>query len=147
MIQIIGCMCIRTKIIQSEIPFDQQEHFYENVDEIFVDPCVEHPLFKDNFGRRRTNLPYDLCCECSKLSNGRCENCKTKCYLINFNSVKMKMTEKPKNIELISLNYYLKNIKNMLFFSFCKTCKKLKCSLDNPDYFDELKSKKVFGEF
>ena len=35
----------------------------------------------------------------------------------------------------------------MLFFSFCKTCKKLECSLDNPDYFDELKSKKVFGEF
>ena len=57
------------------------------------------------------------------------------------------MTEKPKNIELISLNDYLKKIKSMLFFSFCKFCKKVKFSLDNPDYFDELKGKKVFGEF
>ena len=57
------------------------------------------------------------------------------------------MTEKPKNIELISLNDYLKNIKSMLFFSFCKFCKKVKFSLDNPDYFDELNGKKVFGEF
>ena len=59
----------------------------------------------------------------------------------------MKVTEKPENIELISLNDYLKNIKTMLFFSFCNFCKNVKCSLDNPDYFDELKSKKVFGEF
>ena len=49
MIQIIVCWCIRTKIIQSEIPFDQQKNFNENVDEIFVAPCVKHPLFKDNF--------------------------------------------------------------------------------------------------
>ena len=115
MIQIIGCWYIRTKIIQSETPFDQQENFYENVDEIFVAPCVEDPLFKNNFGHCRTNPLYDLQYECSKLSNGRCDNCKTRCYLINFNSVKMKMTEEPKNIELISLNDYLKNIKSMLF--------------------------------
>ena len=38
MIQIIGCWYLRTKIIQSETPFDQQENFYENVDEIFVAP-------------------------------------------------------------------------------------------------------------
>ena len=147
MIQITGCWCIRTKIIPSEIPFDEQENFYENIDEIFVAPCAEYPLFKDNFGRCCTDLPYDLRYEYSKLSTGRCENCKTRCYLINFNSVKMKMTEKTKNVELISLNDYLKNIKSMLFCSFCKFCKKVKCSLDNPDYFDESKGKKVFGEF
>ena len=70
MIKIIGCWCIRTKVIQSKIPFDQQENFYENVPEIFVAPCIEHLLFKDNFGRRPTDLTYDLRCECSKLSNG-----------------------------------------------------------------------------
>ena len=141
MIQIIGCWFIKTK----NIPFDQQENFYGNVYQIFVGPCVEYLLFKDNFGRRRTNPPFDLPCECSKLCNGRYENYKTRCYLIKFNSVKMKMTEKPKNIELISLNDYLKDIKSLLFFS-CKFCKKVKCSLDNPDYFDELKCKKVFGK-
>ena len=146
MIKIIGHWRIRTKIIQSKIPFDQQENFYENVPEIFVAPCVEHPLFKDNFGRRHTDPPCDLRCECSKLSDGRCENCKTRCYLINFNSAKMKVTKNAKNIELISLNDYLKKIKSMLFFSFCNFCKNVKCSLDNPDYFDELESKKVFGE-
>ena len=35
----------------------------------------------------------------------------------------------------------------MLFFSFCKFCKKVKCSLDNPHSSDELKSKMVLGEF
>ena len=34
----------------------------------------------------------------------------------------------------------------MLFFSFCKYCEMIKCSLDNPNYYDELKDKKVFGE-
>ena len=35
----------------------------------------------------------------------------------------------------------------MLFFSFCKFCKKVKCSLDNPDYVDELKGKTVLDEY
>ena len=59
----------------------------------------------------------------------------------------MKMTEKAKNIRIISFNDYLKNIKSMLFFSFCKFCKKVKCSLDNPDYVDELKGKTVLDEY
>ena len=58
----------------------------------------------------------------------------------------MKMIEKPKNMEVISLDDYLKNIKSMLLFNFCKCCKMVKYFLDNPNYYDELKGKKVFGE-
>ena len=58
----------------------------------------------------------------------------------------MKMIEKPKNMEVISLDDYLKNIKSMLLFNFCKCCKMVKCFLDDPNYYDELKGKKVFGE-
>ena len=57
----------KAKMIQSEIPFDQQETFFTNVEEIFVAPCVKHPLFKDVLGRRRTYLQFGLPHECSKL--------------------------------------------------------------------------------
>ena len=85
-------------MIHSEIPFDQQETFLANVNEIFDAPCVENSLFKDVLGHCCINPPFDLPCECSEFSNDCCENCKTRCYLINSNSVKMKMTEKAKNI-------------------------------------------------
>ena len=112
----------------------------------FVIPCAEHPLFKDCIGRRRTDPPFDLPCECLEFNKGRCNNCKIRCFIINYNSLKMKMIKKRKNIEIISLDDYLKNLKSMLFFSFCKCCKMVKCSLDNPNYYDELKGKKTFGE-
>ena len=57
-------MLHKAKMIQSEIPFDQQETFFANVDEIFIAPCVKHPLFKDVLGRRRTYLQFGLQHEC-----------------------------------------------------------------------------------
>ena len=113
-------------MIQSEIPFDHQETFFANVDEIFVAPCIEHQLFKDVVASRHTNPPFDLPCECSKLSNGWCENCKTSCYLINSNSVKVKMTEKTKNNGLISFKYYYKKkLKACHFLVFVNFVKRL----------------------
>ena len=56
-------------MIHSEIPFDQQETFLANVDEIFDAHCDEHPLFKDVLGCCHVNPPFDLPCECSAFSN------------------------------------------------------------------------------
>ena len=59
----------------------------------------------------------------------------------------MKMTEKAKNIKLISLKYYLKKLRSCCFLAFVNFVKKLNVSLDNPHSSDELKSKMVLGEF
>ena len=64
MIQIIACWCIRIKIIDSGISFSEQENFHESFNEIYVAPSAEHLLFKDRIGRRCTNPPFDLPCEC-----------------------------------------------------------------------------------
>ena len=56
-------------MIHSEIPFDQQETFLANVDEIFDAHCDEHLLFKDVLGCCHINPPFDLPCECSEFSN------------------------------------------------------------------------------
>ena len=146
MIEIIACWCIRRKIIEYGISFSEQKNFHESVNEIYVAPCAEHPLFKDRFGRRCTNPPFDLPCECLEFNKGWSSNCKTRCFIINYNSLKLKMIEKLRNIKIIFFDDYLKNIKSMLFFSFCKGCKKVKCCLDNPNSYDELKGKKVLGE-
>ena len=131
MIQLSGCWCIRRKIIEPGISISAQENFHENVNEIYVAPCSEHPVSKYCFGRRRTDLPFKLPCECWELN--RHNNCKTRCFIINYHSLKLKMTHKPNNLDIISLNDYLKNIKSMLFFSFCKFCKRVKHSLDYPN--------------
>ena len=57
-------MLHKAKMIQSEIPFDQQETFFANVDEIFVASCIKNLLFKDVLGRRRTYLQFGLPHEC-----------------------------------------------------------------------------------
>ena len=132
MIQLSGCSCIRKKIIEPGISFSEKENFNEDLNEIYVAPCSELSLSKYRFGRRRTDLPFKQPCECLELNKGRCNNCKTRCFIINHHSLKLKMTEKSNNIDMISLDDYLKTIKSMLFFSFCKFWKRIKHSLVNP---------------
>ena len=101
MIQIVACWCIRRKIIEFGISFSEKENVHGNCNEIYVTFCAKHPLFKDCIGRRYTDPPLDLPCECLEFNKGRCNNCKIRCFIINYNSLKMKMIKKRKNIEII----------------------------------------------
>ena len=50
------------------------------------------------------------------------------------------------SIKLKSINEYVrKDLKSILFWQFCKNCMKIVCSLNNPEEFEFLKGKKIWG--
>ena len=133
MIQIIVCSCAKSK-------------FYENIKDVNVVPCPRHLLFKERF----TNVNVNISCKCLSLKRGRCNNCKTRCFTLNFIADKIKifsLLDVPSDVHLKKIDDYLENdIKSMISFNFCYNCIKVYCSLDDPKEFDEIKGKQVFGE-
>ena len=86
--------------------------------------------------------------KCLLQDRGRCTNCKTKCFTLNFvvNKPKLMSEWVSENINLKPINEYLKkDVDSMIFWHYCQNCFKIVCSLDNFDEKDFLKSKKIFG--
>ena len=69
--------------------------------------------------------------------------------MLNFLAEKIKvfgLSVVPDSVEIKPIDDYLKkNVKSMLFFHFCKNCRKIACSLSNPDEFDLIRGEKVWG--
>ena len=81
MIQIIVCICTKSKFRNSGITFYSQEKFYKNITDSYVVLAPRHPLFKERF----RNVNVDISCKCLSLKRGRCNNnCKPQCFTLNL---------------------------------------------------------------
>ena len=141
MIQIMCCSCTQRKFRSEGTDFYTEKRFYDNIDKICVVPYPRHPYFKERIGSRFVNIS----CNYLNLEKGRCNNCKVICYNLNFLADKIKVGKYiniPSDIVMVLIEQYLMNMKNMLFFNFCRGCYKVQCSLDNPKYTCLIKKKK-----
>ena len=144
LIQIIACRCTEQKLREAGAGFYTETKFYPEIKDVFVVPCERHPMFKERFSNTRT----EMSCKFLLQDTGRCTNCITKCFTLNFVADKLKLLPEsvPDSIKLKPIDEYLKkDIKSMLFWHFCKNCMKIVCSLDNTEEFEFLKGKKVWG--
>lgn len=107
--------------------------------------CPRHLIFKDRF----RNVAVDISCKCLEQPRGCCKYCKTKCFNLNFVADKIKvsqLSDVPSGVELQTIAEYLKvDIKGLLFLHFCKNCMEIACNLANPNEFDLIRVKKVWG--
>ena len=144
LIQIIACRCTEQKLREAGAGFYTETKFYPEIKDVFVVPCERHPMFKERFSNTRIEMSY----KCLLQDSGRCTTCNTKFFTLNFVANKLKFLPEfiPDSIKLKPIDEYLKkDIKSMLFWHFCKNCMKIVCSLDNPEEFEFLKGKKVWG--
>ena len=134
MIQIIVCHCAKQRFREANVSFHFQEEFYDYIEDIFVVPCERHPLFKQCFG----GGVVDVKCSCLHFDKGRCNNCKTRCFNLNFVADKIKAAEVANvsaGVKLMNIKDYLWDIKILLCFYFCFKSFKVYCNLDNPELF------------
>ena len=129
---------------EASVDFYTDTKFYSAAQGVFVAPFEAHLLFKERFLNAGIKMP----CKCLLQNRGRCTNCKTKCFTLNFAVNKLKLMSEwvPENINLKPINEYLKkDVDSMIFWHYCQNCFKIVFSLDNFDEKDFLKSKKIFG--
>ena len=88
---------------------------------MYVLPCPRHPMFKDRF----RNDAIDISCKCLEQSRGYCNNCKTKCFTLNFIADKVKISQLldvPDDVQFKTIDNYLKETSKVCcFFIFAET--------------------------
>ena len=107
----------RSKFVEG-VDFYFEKRFHGNIDKIYVVPCPRYPYFKERIGSRFVNIS----CNYLNLKKAHCNNCKVICFSLNFLADKIKVGRYiniPSDIEMIPIEQYLMNMKNMLFFYFC----------------------------
>ena len=144
MIQIISCICTEQKLREAGAAFYTEIKKFSEIKNVFVVLCERHPMFRERFA----NAHVEMFCKCLLQDNGRCKNCKTKCFTLKSVVSKCKLLPKSVSIsiKLKPINEYLrKDLKSMLFWHFCKNCVKVVGSLNNPEEFEFLKGKRIWG--
>ena len=117
--------------------------FIKILTEYLLLPSPDTPISRK--GRYRFT---DILCKCLELQKGRCNNCKTICFNLNFLAKKVKLGhyfDVLSTLDIIPIEQYLDNIKSMLLFYFCRDCFKVQCSLDHPKYVSLIKKKLPYG--
>lgn len=90
MIQIIACQCIKQKFSEAGVAYYTKQKFYLEI-KVFVAPCSRRPLFKDKF----RYVQIDTSCKFMEQERGTCNNCKVKCFNLNFTANKIKVLPEP----------------------------------------------------
>ena len=124
MIQIVCCSYTQQKFRNNDVDFNFNKRFYQNIDKVFVAPCLRHSFFKERIGSRFS----DVKCNCERLEKGCCNNCKIICFNLNSFADKIKIArfiDVPAKVEIKIIEQYLAEIKSMLFFYFCHSCFKV----------------------
>ena len=118
MIQIIVCSCTKSKFRNAGINFYLRQKLYKNIKDVYVLPCPWHLLFNERF----RNVNVNISCKCLSLKTGRWNNCKARCFTLNFIADKIKifsLLDVPINVQFTEIDDYLENdIKSMLFLFF-----------------------------
>ena len=141
----MSCRCTQQKFRDAGVDFYSETKLYQDIKDVYVGPCPQHPLFKERF--RNTNV--DLSCRCLEQGRVPCSNWKTCCFTLNFVADKIKVYLCL--LYLIVFNWkqlkdiWKKDIISMLFSYFCKSCSKIVCSLDNPIEYDLIRGKEMWG--
>ena len=79
--------------------FYKEQKFYENIEDVYVVTCPHHPQFKYLF----MNSNFEIGCHCLMLKKGRCNGCKTFCFILNCVANKIKivvLSDVPNDVNL-----------------------------------------------